>query len=141
MVVLNWSRLHYTSRAGLQELLERHKEIFEEKLGTLKGFEAHICVDSTATPRIGRARSVPYAMRKKVDEELGRLVTEGVLVPVEFSEWAAPIVVVLKSDQKRVRLCGDFKMTINPVSKLDRYPIPKVEDLFASLKGGSPRLT
>ena len=25
---------------------------------------------------------------------------------------------------------------LNPVSKLDRYPIPKVEDLFANLSGG-----
>ena len=75
-------------------------------------------------------------MRQKVDEELERLVAEAVLEPVEFSEWAAPVVVVLKSDQKSVRICGDFRMTINPISKLDKYPIPKVEDLFASLKKG-----
>ena len=35
-----------------------------------------------------------------------------------------------------VRICGDFKGTINPVSKLDRYPIPKLEDLFTKLAGG-----
>ena len=75
-------------------------------------------------------------MRQKVEEELGRLVAEGILEPVEFSEWAAPIVVVLKSDQKSVGICGDFRMTVNPVSKLDKYPIPKVEDLFASLEKG-----
>ena len=28
-------------------------------------------------------------------------------------------------------------MTVNPVSKLNRYPIPKVEDLFATLEGGA----
>ena len=55
---------------------------------------------------------------------------------MEFAEWAAPIVVVGKSDRRSVRICGDFRMTLNPVSKLDRYPIPKVEDLFASLKKG-----
>lgn len=32
-------------------------------------------------------------------------------------------------------MCGDFKHTINPVSKLDRYPIPKVKNLFAKLAG------
>ena len=32
-----------------------------------------------------------------------------------------------------MRICGDFRLTVNPVSKLDRYPIPKVEDLFAKL--------
>ena len=33
-------------------------------------------------------------------------------------------------------MCGDFRLTINPVSKLDQYPIPKVEDLFAMLDKG-----
>lgn len=65
-----------------------------------------------------------------------RLVKEGTLEPVQLADWASPIVAVLKSDQKSVRICGDFKQTVNPVSKLDCYPIPKVEDLFARLAGG-----
>ena len=43
---------------------------------------------------------------------------------------------VLKGDQA-VRICGDFKQTINQASKLDRYPIPKIEDLFTGLAGGT----
>ena len=46
--------------------------------------------------------------------------------------WAALIVPVLKSDKTSVRICGDFLVTVNPVSKLDTYPIPKIEDLFAT---------
>ena len=56
--------------------------------------------------------------------------------PVEVSDWAAPIVAVLKSDKTSIRICGDFRMTINPVSRLDAYPIPKIEDLFAMLTKG-----
>ena len=41
-----------------------------------------------------------------------------------------------KKDCKSVRICGDFSVTVNPLSKLDRYPIPKVEDLFARLGKG-----
>ena len=55
---------------------------------------------------------------------------------MDYSDWAAPIVAVLKSDQKSVRICGDFRMTVNPVSKLNRYPLPKVKDLLASLAEG-----
>ena len=51
-------------------------------------------------------------------------------------EWAAPIVPVLKSDRQTVRICGDFRTTVNPISQLNRYPIPKVEDLFATLQKG-----
>ncbi len=35
-----------------------------------------------------------------------------------------------------MRICGDFKMTVNLVSKLDRYPIPRTEDIFALLEKG-----
>ena len=56
--------------------------------------------------------------------------------PVEHSDWASPIVAVLKPDKQSVHICGDFKQTVNPVSKLDRYPIPKIEDLFAKLSEG-----
>ena len=49
----------------------------------------------------------------------------------------SPIVAVLKHDKKNVGICGDdFRVTINPISKLDQYPIPKVDDLFTKLSQG-----
>ena len=53
------------------------------------------------------------------------------------SEWASPIVPILKPD-KKVRLCGDFKVTINPVLDVDRLPVtlPKLEELLATVSGG-----
>ena len=35
-----------------------------------------------------------------------------------------------------IRICGDYRLTINKAAKVDSYPIPRVEDLFASLAGG-----
>ena len=58
---------------------------------------------------------------------------QGILTPVQFADWGAPIVPVLKSDKKSVKICGDFKKTVNQASKVDKYPIPKIEDLFSSL--------
>lgn len=54
---------------------------------------------------------------------------------MKFSEGAAPIVPVLKPDNL-VRICGDYKLTVSLVSKLEQYPIPKLEDLFEKLSGG-----
>lgn len=57
------------------------------------------------------------------------------MVPVEFSEWATPIVPVLKPDGS-VRICGDFKVTINPHLIDQKYPLPRIEYLFSQLQGG-----
>ena len=132
---LNWSQINLVQLSSLQAVLRSHEAVFQGGLGALQGYQARILVEPDATPRFSKARSVPYAYRELVEKELDRLVSEGILEPVEFSEWASPIVPVLKSDKKSVRVCGDFKQTINPVSRLDRYPIPRVEDLFTSLSG------
>lgn len=133
---LDWKQIHRVQSYGLQAVLDRHSEVFRDGLGTMKGFAAKIYVDPNATPSFSPARSVPYALREKVEQELDRLHREGVLEPVEVSEWAAPIVAVLKADKTNVRICGDFRLTVNPISKLNRYPIPKMTDLFTKLSKG-----
>ncbi len=127
--------INNVSNLSLQDVLDKHSSVFEEGLGTLKGFEAHINVDPTATPRFYKPRSVPYALRQKIETELDRMLGEGIIEPVKYSEWACPIVPVLKPDSS-VRICGDFKLTVNRVSKLEQYPIPTLEDLCTKLSGG-----
>ena len=133
---LNWHEIFWSRNQSLMEVLEKHKAMFEPGLGRVTGYEAKILVDPEAHPKYCKARSVPYYYQEMVDKELDRLVEEGTLEPVEHSEWAAPIVALLKSDKQRVWICGDFKQTINKVAKLDRYPIPRVQDLFAKVGGG-----
>ena len=86
-------------------------------------------------PKYHRARPVPFAIREAVGQELDRLESEGIIEKVESSEWAAPIVVVPKRDG-RLRLCGDYKVSINPYLKVDAHPLPRTEELFARLSGG-----
>ena len=54
---------------------------------------------------------------------------------MDTSEWATPMVYVLKPDGK-VWICGDYRLTINRTVKPDAYPLPRVKDLFATLAGG-----
>ena len=135
-IELDWKNIHRLQEASLEDMLDRHKQVFQTDLGTMKGYTAKIFVEKEATPKYCKARPVPYAMRERVEEELDRLVKEGTLVPVQHSDWAAPIVPVVKSNGKSIRICGDFSQTVNRVSKLDRYPIPRVEDLLTELVGG-----
>ncbi len=130
---IDWKQINRLSNdSPLQKVLEKYTAVFQEGLGTLCGFKAKIHVNENAQPKYCRARSIPYTFREKVEQELQRLQKEGTIEPVKVSDWAAPIVPVIKRD-KSVRICGDFRLTVNSVSKLDNYPIPKVEDLFAKL--------
>ena len=73
----------------------------------------------------------PTPSRKPFD----RLEEAGIISKVSYSSWAAPIVPVPKKDGK-FRICGDYKVTVNPVLEVDTYPLPKPQDLFATLAGG-----
>lgn len=129
--------LNYQSESNrtLSEILREHDGLFKEGLGTLKGFEAKIHVEKDVQPKFYKARPVSYALQNKVDVELERLRDQGVLEPVKFSEWATPVVPVLKANGN-VRLCGDYKVTVNQVSHVEQYPIPRLEDLLVRLGGG-----
>ena len=63
------------------------------------------------------------------------MVNLGIYQPVASSKWVAPIVPVLKGDGS-IRICGDYKLTVNKAADCDKYPILKTEDIFATLHGG-----
>ena len=90
-------------------------------------------IHPNAKPRFYTPRSVPLLL--KVETELTNLQTQGVISPVQFSPWAAPVVPVLKRNGK-VRLCGDYKLTINKAAPTETYPLPRVDELFAVGGGG-----
>ena len=79
---------------SLEQILENNKEVFSEELGLLKGVEVKLALNPEAPPIFCKTRPVPYAMRERVKMELRlrRLEKEGALEPIQFSNWAAPIV-------------------------------------------------
>ena len=109
--------------------------MFRKERGKLKGVLASFKVKENSTLRFYKPRQVPYAFKRKVEQELMRLQQEGTIEPVRFSAWAAPIVPILKSDGT-LRLCGDYRLTIYQVAEEEKYRLPKVEDIFARLAGG-----
>ena len=60
--------------------------MFQEILGTLQNFEAHIHVYPTAKPKYCKSRPILYAVKAKVEEELDPLVAPGTLESVQMSE-------------------------------------------------------
>ena len=110
---------------GLKEL---YAEVFKPELGTVKGVTAKLHLKENATPVFQRARPIPYALRSAVEDKLKRMESEGVLKPVEVSDWATPIVCVPKTDGS-VRICGDYKSTVNPAIQTEQFPIPTLEEI------------
>ncbi|CAH8864175.1 unnamed protein product [Trichobilharzia szidati] len=47
------------------------------------------------------------------EKELDKLVEQGILMQVESSNWATPIVTPLKADGKTSRICGDYRLKLN----------------------------
>lgn len=74
----------------LNDVLNRHTNVFKPGLGLVRNGIATIYVDPTVPPVFCRPRPVPYALWSKVETELNRLEQEGIIEPVRFSEWAAP---------------------------------------------------
>nr|XP_037288668.1 uncharacterized protein K02A2.6-like [Rhipicephalus microplus] len=79
---------------------------------------------------------VPFALRQKIDAELDKLLQQGVLEPVDCAEWETPIVTPLKGNGD-IRICADYKCTINKALQQHAYPVPVVSHVLASLSGGT----
>lgn len=94
-----------------------------------------LTIEDGARPKFCKAREVAYTLRLRVEEELDRLQKEGVISPAKFSEWATPIVPIPKANGK-VRICGDYKVTLNCAMKIEQYPLLKIAKIFASLGDG-----
>ena len=66
--------------------------------------------------------------------ELDWLQAEGIIVPIKVSDWATPIVPIMKKDST-IRVCGDYKLTVNQATQTEVYPLLRIDKHFASLLG------
>jgi len=121
---------------SLNGLMDTYASLFVQDGSAIKGFKASIKVKEDAKPIFFKARPVAYSLRESVEKEIKRLVAAGILYKVESSEWAAPTVNVPKKGNVNppdVRICGDYKVTVNRVIEDETHPLPTQQDLFASL--------
>jgi hypothetical protein len=78
----------------------------------------------------------PYRMTAnqlaELKEQLQELLDKGYIRP-SASPWGAPIIFVLKKDGIQ-RMCMDYR-SLNEVTIKNKYPLPRIDDLFDQLKG------
>ncbi|CAD5206231.1 unnamed protein product [Bursaphelenchus okinawaensis] len=119
----------------VDQIKEKFAVLFDDSLGTYKGPDVELKFKKPPTPVFFRSRQIPFALRDKVDQELDKLEKSSEWKKVRHTDFASPLVIVPKPGDE-IRLCVDFKRTINPQLDVDEHPIPTVESVFQSLNGG-----
>ncbi|KAF5762870.1 putative nucleotidyltransferase, Ribonuclease H [Helianthus annuus] len=118
-------------------VISEYPEVFPEELPGLppdRQVEFRIDIIPGAAP-IARApyRLAPTEM-KELKTQLDELLAKGFIRP-SSSPWGAPVLFVKKKDGS-MRLCIDYR-ELNKVTIKNRYPLPRIDDLFDQLQGAS----
>jgi hypothetical protein len=68
----------------------------------------------------------------ELKEQLQELLDKGYICP-SASPWGAPVIFVPKKDGTQ-RMCVDYR-SLNEITIKNKYPLPRIDDLFDQLKG------
>ncbi|UYV66781.1 K02A2.6-like, partial [Cordylochernes scorpioides] len=125
LLTFSEEQFYFIPSVNLPEFGDIHLLLYADDIaiiGCLKDVEINFNLIKDVTPVFYKARSLPFSLKNKVQNEIDRLVNSGILEPIVHANWAAPIVPVLKKDGS-VRIGGDFRYTANKAIELDRYPL------------------
>ncbi|GJT13895.1 putative reverse transcriptase domain-containing protein [Tanacetum coccineum] len=118
-------------------IVQDFPEVFPEDLPGLpptRQVEFQIDLVPGAAP-VARA---PYRLApselKELSEQLKELSDKGFIRP-SSSPWGAPVLFVKKKDGS-FRMCIDYR-ELNKLTVKNRYPLPRIDDLFDQLQGSS----
>ena len=109
--------------------------MFSTELGTIKGIQAKVNIETNSQPKFTKARGVLFPMKEAVEADPDRMEKDSILKSVPYSERASPLVIVPKPEWT-IRICGDYKRLVNPDIKNDTYPQPTPEELFSKIQRG-----
>ncbi|XP_065095462.1 uncharacterized protein K02A2.6-like [Ochlerotatus camptorhynchus] len=122
---------------SLATLQAKFPEVFSSKVGLCTKAPVKLVLKGNPNPVFRPKRPVAYCMEGVVEDDICRLESLGILKKVDFADWAAPIVVVRKSNGTvRIcadRICADFSTGLNNVLEPNQYPLPLPEDIFARM--------
>ncbi|XP_043212657.1 uncharacterized protein K02A2.6-like [Amphibalanus amphitrite] len=131
---LPWNDI-FSIAAPLWDLQQQYRALFQDDGGTCKQ-TVSLDIDPSVSPKFYKPRPVPLALQPLVNAELDKQIERGILRPVKTAEWAAPVVTVLKNDKSSVRMCGSYDLTVNKASRVEQYPLPRIDELLTKLAGG-----
>ncbi|XP_055527429.1 uncharacterized protein K02A2.6-like [Wyeomyia smithii] len=113
----------------IAELKAEFPSVFSDRMGLCTKKQVQFTLKENARPVFKPKRPVSYSMETVIEGELQRLEDLGIITPITYADWAAPIVVVRKPDNS-VRICADFTTGLNNALEANNYPLPLPEDIF-----------
>ncbi|XP_076851923.1 heat shock 70 kDa protein 12B [Brachyhypopomus gauderio] len=118
----------------LSELLNRYRGLFavSERDCSRTGLASHAIDTGDAKPVRLRPHRLPLTKRVAAERQIREMAAAGVIEPSN-SSWSAPVVLAKKKDGSW-RFCVDYRR-LNAVTKLDSYPMPRVDDTLERLAG------
>ena len=118
----------------LKDLICSYSDVFAldaSELGTTDIVQ-HTIDTGDHSPIKQPLRRTPFALRAKMDELVREMLSQGVIEQSK-SPWASPVVLVSKKDGG-LRFCIDYRQ-LNRVTKLDEFPLPRIDDTLDQLAG------
>lgn len=134
-LAVNSIHVDSTRSVLIDRIKSEFSQVFSGELGAFKLHKVSLQIDGNAKPIFCKPRPVPFAWRKKVENQLRDLIKKDVLEIVQSSDWGTPLVPILKPNGE-LRICGDYKVTVNKHLIDVKYPLPRIDEIFASLEGG-----
>ncbi|UYV73811.1 K02A2.6-like [Cordylochernes scorpioides] len=131
---ISFNYLHKLDSFSIDSLLNDYESIFECKSDPIKGIKCHLDVKADFVPKFYKFRQVPFALKQLVENEIDKLVDLNILSPIDKSECASPLVCVAKPNGQ-IRLCADFKKSLNPYLEDVKYPIPNIDSVLSNFQG------
>jgi transposase InsO family protein len=124
-----------------RKLCNEFPDLWKNELGCLKDFELDVKFKPDAKPVFKKARPVPFAIQEDLAKAYDEGIKKGVWKPVQFCDYGTPVVPVRKAhtpgkEKPKLRVCGDYSVTVNPQLETHRHPMPLPEDLMRKLGGG-----
>ena len=122
-----------------RQLCQEFPELFKPELGCLKDYQLEVKFNPETKPFFCKPQVVPFAIQEDLCQAYDVGIARGVWLPTQFNDCGTPVVPIRKpslpGQPAKLRVFGDYSVTVNQQLKPHRHPMPLPEDLMQKLGG------